>query len=210
MNCVELRDSLIEIEDASSAEQRAHLRTCPDCSALVEDLNSIAATAIELRGADEPSPRVWKSVETALRREGLIRPQHAGHSLLPFLAHPAAAVRWMIPAAAVLLLAIGIYLRPHSTPRQLPLDNSASSPRFDSDVQLAGLNDDDLLQEIGQQTPALQAQYTENLQRVNQYIQDARSVVAADPNDEEARRSLMEAYQQKAMLFQLALDRSLP
>jgi hypothetical protein len=34
--------------------------------------------------------------------------------------------------------------------------------------------------------------------------------VEADPNDEEARRSLMEAYQQKAMLFDMAMDRSLP
>jgi len=56
----------------------------------------------------------------------------------------------------------------------------------------------------------VQAQYTNNLQHVNQYIQDAQSVVAANPNDDEARRSLMEAYQEKAMLFELAMDRSLP
>jgi len=73
----------------------------------------------------------------------------------------------------------------------------------------SGLNDDDLLQGISQQSPALQAQYTDNLRRVNEYIQDEKSSVAADPNDEDARSSLMEAYQQKAMLFQLALDRSL-
>ncbi len=79
-----------------------------------------------------------------------------------------------------------------------------------SDAMIAGLNDDDLLQEIAQQSPALKAEYTENLRHVNEYIQDARNVVAADPNDEEARRSLMEAYQEKAMLFELALDRSLP
>jgi hypothetical protein len=56
----------------------------------------------------------------------------------------------------------------------------------------------------------VKAQYTDNLRRVNEYIQDAKSVVAANPNDEEAHRSLMEAYQQKAMLFELAMDRSLP
>ena len=66
------------------------------------------------------------------------------------------------------------------------------------------------MQEVSAQTPALQAQYAENLRRVNEYIQDAKSVVAANPNDEEARRSLMEAYQEKAMLFDLAMDRSLP
>jgi predicted kinase len=67
-----------------------------------------------------------------------------------------------------------------------------------------------LWQEVADESPALQAQYADNLRRVNQYIQDAKSVVADNPNDDEARRSLMEAYQQKAMLFELAMDRSLP
>ena len=56
----------------------------------------------------------------------------------------------------------------------------------------------------------MKAEYTDNLQRVNEYIKDAKTDVDADPNDQEARRSLMEAYQEKAMLFELALDRSLP
>jgi hypothetical protein len=34
--------------------------------------------------------------------------------------------------------------------------------------------------------------------------------VEANPDDEEARRSLLEAYQEKAMLFDMAMDRSLP
>jgi hypothetical protein len=45
---------------------------------------------------------------------------------------------------------------------------------------------------------------------LNDYIRDSQSVVNENPNDEEARRSLMEAYQQKALLFELAMDRSLP
>jgi len=77
------------------------------------------------------------------------------------------------------------------------------------DASIAGLDDDDLLAEVAQQGPALQAQYSENLRHVNEYIQDAKSTLAANPNDEDARRTLMEAYQEKAMLFELALDRSL-
>jgi histidinol-phosphate/aromatic aminotransferase/cobyric acid decarboxylase-like protein len=87
--------------------------------------------------------------------------------------------------------------------------NTVRAPKVVSDAALAGLNDDDLLQEAGQQSAALRAEYADNLRRVNQYIEDAKNIVAADPNDEEARRSLMEAYQEKAMLFELALDRSL-
>ena len=33
MNCLELQQSLAEVEDGSGVEQRAHLRSCPSCSA---------------------------------------------------------------------------------------------------------------------------------------------------------------------------------
>jgi hypothetical protein len=223
MNCVELQTSLSEMEDASSAartpEQRAHLKACRECSDLVAELNLIAATAIELRGANEPSPRVWNSIEIALRQEGLIRPQRASRSLLPAFSSRWGWARWALPVAAALLITVGVYVRQHSLAQQLangmnkPVVTGSISGNASgdgSDVAIAGLNDDDLLQEIAQQSPAMQAQYTDNLRHVNQYIQDAKNVVAANPNDDEARRSLMEAYQEKAMLFELAMDRSLP
>jgi hypothetical protein len=207
MNCVELQASLSEIEDARSTEQQAHLKTCPGCSSLVADLNLIASAAIELRAAEEPSPRVWNTIEIALRQEGLIRPQRASRSLLPSLSSRWAWARWMVPAAAALLIAVGVYVRQHSPSE--PLARVTTPPPAVSDMA-AGLNDDDLLQEVAQLSPAVKAQYADNLQHVNEYIQDAKSVVAANPNDEEARRSLLEAYQEKAMLFELAMDRSLP
>ncbi len=77
MNCVELQQSLAEAEDVSSLEQRAHLDACPACSELLRELNLIVAAASQLQEADEPSPRVWNSIEFALRQEGLIRPQRA-------------------------------------------------------------------------------------------------------------------------------------
>jgi len=78
------------------------------------------------------------------------------------------------------------------------------------DVALAGLNDNELLQAVSDQTPVAQEQYQDNLRRVNAYIQDAKMNVEASPDDEEARRSLMEAYQEKAMLFEMAMDHSSP
>jgi hypothetical protein len=219
MNCIELQASLAETDDGSglgrTSEQRAHLKTCPECSALVAELDLIASSAIELRAADEPSPRVWNSIEIALRQEGLIRPQirqqRPSRSLLPSLGSRWAWARWALPVAAAVLITVGVYVRQHSLVQQLARDTApAAVPNEVSDVAIAGLNDDDLLLEAAHQSPAMQAQYTDNLRRVNQYIQDAKGVVAANPNDEEARRSLMEAYQEKAMLFELAMDRSLP
>ena len=209
MTCVELQESLAENESGSSAEQRDHLRNCPECAKLVAELLVIACSAGDLRAAHEPNPRVWKSIEASLRREGLIRPQRRNLSLLPSLGSQWSWARWMAPAAALLLVSLGIFLRQHSQTTDSGAQNIATPAPIVSDAAVAGLNDDDLLQEVGLQSPALQEQYADNLRHVNQYIQDAKNIVAADPNDEEARRTLMEAYQEKAMLFELALDRSL-
>lgn len=212
MTCVELQESLTENENATSAAQRAHLKNCPECSALVAELLVIACAAGELRAAHEPSPRVWNNIHLALKQEGLIRPQALGRSLLPSFSSSWAWTRWALPVAAALLITVGIVVQQRRPAQQLAGSYSvqpAATP-VGSDLEIAGLNDDDLMQELSQQAPALQAQYTENLRHVNEYIQDAKNSVAANPNDEEARRSLMEAYQQKAMLFELALDRSLP
>jgi hypothetical protein len=216
MTCVELQQSLAEIEDGSTAEQQAHLRTCPSCSVLVEELALIVGSAPALLETEVPSPRVWNSIEMQLRREGLIRPQPAKPA--PSLSLAAAAsssrwgwARWAVPAVALLIL-VGIYVKQHS-PISSEVAVESQSP-ITSPVKLAGLNaglnDDELLQEISSRTPAMKEQYVDNLRQVNNYIADAQRIVDADPYDQEARRSLMEAYQQKSMLFELAVDRSLP
>ncbi len=212
MTCVEMQESLAENESGSTAAQRAHLKDCPECTALVAELLVIACAAGELREAHEPSSRVWNSIEMALRREGVIRPQSAGRSLLPSLSSSWGWARWALPAAAILLVTVGIAVRRHAPSPDLAANPYAAPVAVtgaDSDLQVAGLNDDDLLQEVAEQAPALRAQYSDNLRTVNQYIRDAKSSVDANPNDEDARRSLMDAYQEKAMLFELALDRSL-
>jgi hypothetical protein len=145
-----------------------------------------------------------------LRQEGLIKPQNSRHSLLPSFGSSWGWSRWLVPVAALLLVTAGIYLRQYSAGPSIASSQQPKASAQASDAMIAGLNDDDLLQGISQQSPALKATYADNLRRVNEYIHDAKSTVDADPTDEDARRSLMEAYQQKAMLFELALDRSLP
>jgi hypothetical protein len=203
MNCVELQQSLAEAEDVSSWEQRTHLRECPACSTLVRELNLIAAAASQLQEADEPSPRVWNSIEFALRQEGLIRPQRA---LVPSFGERWGAARWLVPAAAMLLLALGIYLR-----REALLNQPVSEVMVTTPVaNVSDLNDDELMQEVAENEPGMKTQYAENLRQVNESIRDAQGLVDESPNDAEARRSLMDAYHQKSMLFEMAMDRSLP
>ena len=204
MTCIELQESLAEVEDGSTAEQRAHLRNCPACSALVKDLNLIITAAAGLQDADEPSPRVWNSIEIQLRREGLIRPQRSGslaHSLLAGWGG-----RWLVPAAVAMLVFAGFFVRDRMKVNDFAQQATLTVPSaIESD-----LDDNDLMQEVSDDAPAMRAQYQENLQRVNESIRDAQSLVEESPNDEDARRALMDAYQQKSILFQLAMDRTLP
>ena len=207
MNCVELQQSLAELEDSSTPEQKTHLRACPECSALLKELNLIVAAAGTLQAGDEPSPRVWNSIEIALRQEGLIRPQNAGRRQpVPSFSARWGAARWLVPAAAMLLLAVGIYERRQALPNLPPQATTVVPPA----VNASGLNDDDLIQEVALNEPTMQGAYEENLRRVNESIRDAQIVVNENPNDEDAHRSLMDAYQQKSMLFEMAMDRPMP
>jgi hypothetical protein len=200
MTCMELQQSLAEVDDGSTVEQRAHLMECPECSALVKELDLIIAAAGQLQGADEPSPHLWTSILGSLREEGLIRPQRRVQPISSFSTRWGSA-RWLVPAAAMLLLSLGIYLRRESAPASLPLPVATTVP-----ANTNGLNDEDLLQEVAESTPAMKAQYEDSLRQVNQSIREAQGVVDESPNDQDARRSLMDAYHQKAMLFEMAMD----
>ncbi len=205
MDCVQLQQSLAEVEDGSSREQQAHLRACPACSALVRELQMIIFAAGELQEADEPSPRVWNTIEATLRQEGLIRPSRSVHFLPSFVERWGAA-RWLVPAAAMVLIAVGIVVHRQANPAPVAQQAAVILPANN----LGGLNDDDLLQEVAANSPSLRGQYEENLRRVNESIRDAQVLVDESPNDSDARRSLMDAYHQKSMLFEMAMDRPLP
>ena len=206
MNCVELQESLAEVDDGSAVEQQAHLRSCAACSTLVKELDLIIAAAGELQAADEPSPRVWNSIEIALRQEGVIHRPSATTPLIPSFVARWGAARWLVPAAAMLLLSLGIYLRRQVQAPPVTQEASVTSPASSA----ADLDDAAVMQEVALHTPSLKTQYEENLRQVNQSIRDAQGAVDESPNDQDARRSLMDAYEQKSMLFEMATDRSLP
>src|SRR5215468_4915588 len=153
MTCVELHESLVDNETGSSAEQQAHIKTCSECAKLVADLLVIAYSAGDLRAVHEPHPRVWKSIEATLRREGLIRPQRRSLSLLPSLGSQWSWARWMAPAAALLLISLGIYLKQNSQSLKDPSPETTADVTRPAEIvpdATAGLNDADLLQEIAQ------------------------------------------------------------
>ncbi|HVO80114.1 MAG TPA: hypothetical protein VMT28_05255 [Terriglobales bacterium] len=177
------------------------------------DLDVIAEEARSLQAVDEPSPRVWNSIEIALRQEGLIRQPQRDPAVIPRSWVWTRA--WLLPVAATFLVAAGMLIYQRVPNQTAAPGQSASNPGF-----LAGLpsvmthgaspEDEELLDTIASRAPAMRATYAANLQSVNDYIRDAEESVKSDPNDEQAQQYLMSAYEQKAMVYEMALDRSLP
>ncbi len=223
MTCAEFQAVLPDLlEDGGGADQRTHLALCPACSELVSEINIISRQAPLLRASDEPSPRVWNSIEIALRQEGLIR--EPGATLVPASTNSLRhwAVAWLLPATAAFLLTFGLlrYERPLTPPQNAaqsmpaPAESPvpAVSPAASTSTGLsADLNEDkQLLEEVGSRSPAMRASYEKELRHVNEYIRDAEQSAKAHPEDEAAQQYLMNAYEQKAMVYELAVDRSLP
>jgi hypothetical protein len=201
MNCAEFQRGLPYIIDGSgSAEEDEHLRTCKVCADLVQDLRYIAEQAKLLVPMEDPSPRVWNGISKSLEREGLVKPAPARRGLL---GPQRQSWGWMIPVAAVLALAVGISLwRAHTasqavTSNQASIQPAAVAADVDSD-------DQQVLDQLAQVQPALKADFEKNLHSVNAYIRDAKNTLQENPDDNEAKQYLMQAYEQKAILYEMA------
>jgi hypothetical protein len=219
MNCLQFQEILPDVIDGDrSAEQEAHLRSCAACAELVAELNLIAGEARQLQEFADPAPRVWNSIEIALRQEGLIRDPQLGPALVPPLKR-GWGFNWLAPVMALLLLSVGVFVYqknargtqpvvqgPPETPTTVAKVTTRSNPRMGNTSK----EDQQLLEAVGSRAPAMQAAYASSLQNVNDYIRDAEESAQADPNDEEAQQVVMDAYEQRATIYEMALDRSLP
>lgn len=218
MNCVEFGRVLPEyLEGGHTPEQQAHLDSCSACASLTADLNWIASEAPLLRAAEEPAPRVWDALDAQLRREGLIRePGVSRPSLSDFFFRWRTA--WLVPVAAALVIAAGIKLfHPPSVGDNAPLAKQGpasapqvtpSSPSRHAVSTAMSREDQQVLNSVRSRPPAQLASYQSELQSANSFIQDAQEQVKNDPNDFYAQQLLMNAYAQKQMLYQLAVDRN--
>ncbi len=206
MNCGEFEQVLPDyLEGSQNPDQQAHLKTCSACSDLLADLNLISSQAVLLRESDEPSPRVWNLLESQLRREGLIHapamPRPSWHESLQRW-----RAAWLVPVAAAMIIAVGIKLY-HPTRAG---DNATVARQIAPITVTPKISAEDtaLLSTVAARPPAQRASYRADLDRANAFIRDAEQSVRNDPNDVYSQQLLINAYEQKQMLYDLAVDRS--
>lgn len=210
MTCQEFQRVLPELEGGRSFEADEHLRMCSRCWDLVSDLDAISQQARLLQASEEPSPRVWNSIEITLRQEGLIRQSQQDRPLRQWTGW---RFRWLAPVAAALLLVSGFILRQHrGGPSQLTARSVAlTGPGTGNPlISQAGGDEDQLLNVVSARAPALRAGYVSDLRAVDDYIRDAESSAHDNPNDEIAQQYLTNAYEQRAMVYEIGMARSLP
>ena len=213
MTCAEFQAVLpYIIDNGGNAEQQEHLRQCAVCSDLVADLKYIAEQAKLLVPMMEPSGKVWDGIKSSLQREGLVRNSARGSLLGSIPLTRWGPGNWLIPIAVAVCVAVGLFYYQNRTAPPSAQSSAGNAVVATTPVQFASMSeaqDQQVLSELAVHAPALGPAYRQELQRVNAYITDARGLVASNPDDEDSRQALLEAYQQKAMLYNMAMQHSL-
>lgn len=209
MTCAEFQRALPYIfESGGKADEEEHLRGCAVCSGLVQDLKYIAEQAKLLLPMRDPSPTVWAGIQQSLEREGLVRPSGNMVRLRPeALKSPKWSWTAVAAVAALVLVGIALLLRHNQgTPQQAAVDQNKAAAPATSAVPSA--SDQEVVRAVAERSPDLRATYENSLRDVNDYIQRAQKTVDENPDDLDANEQLMRAYQQKAMLYDMALTRA--
>ena len=201
MTCAEFQKVLpYIIETGGSTEEDLHLRECPVCSDLVQDLKYIAEQAKLLVPMEDPAPRVWDGIRGSLEREGMIKPARARGRLL-------GPIPWIGALGVIILAAFAVFLLERGR-QQRQVSQADDQPPTAAPVSLNTIatqqDDEQLLQQVAQKRPASRASYENSLKQVNASIADTKKRLEQEPDDGDARQSLNRAYEQKSMMYELA------
>jgi hypothetical protein len=206
MQCKEVelvlsQEGFVPVPDAA----RAHLAGCSSCKNFIADLTALVATAHLLPAEVEPPRRVWNSLRAQLEQEGIIRSaeQRSWWTGFSEFFRPrvlaTSAVGLLIAAAAALQIE-----RPAAQPTEAR--NAYDSVYEDTSLTL---NNDEAhlpaMQLAG--TSDVDVSLRQNLDIVDKFIVDCEQRVKEQPQDDLAREYLTGAYQQKAELISVMMER---
>ena len=192
-----------------SPDARAHVESCPRCSALLQDMNVIAAAAREWGQVEfDPPPRVWNALRARIAAEGLERQSSAGvwqrvTALLRPIPRPVLAGGYL---AVLVALVFGLSGPVHdhiNQQRWLAATQETSTPLS------AQLNtvESGTVSAIPVSDPVVTASLHQNLAIVDNYITLCEKTVREEPQNAVARDYLYDAYQQKANLLSQMSER---
>jgi hypothetical protein len=209
MQCHELEQYLEQqAGDPLPEAAAAHLNACGPCRALVADLEAIEAAAGQFSAEEaEPPERVWMALREQLESEGLIRstvkvgwlPGWFGVMLRPALA----GVYLAVLLTAAVLVATQLKLPPSQQSANVAgLQSAAASLHTQlNTVETRAVS------AIRQNDPAVTASLRQNLDIVDNAIALCEKSFHDEPQNELAREYLYAAYQQKAELLAMMVDR---
>jgi anti-sigma factor RsiW len=203
------------LEPELQEELDVHLRQCPSCRALEEDLAAMKGAAAELPDYT-PRAEVWTALSQRLAGELAARPRPVW-----------TGTRVALAMAATLVLAVSasVWLLRGPAPAQAPQASAAQAG-----APAAGViqSKEDLVQDVdehlriaeehylkaivgleqvvksGESTldPALAATLQKNLGVIDQAATESREAIKAQPNNQLAQASLFEALRQKVALLE--------
>ncbi len=202
-------DSWLDGNPPSDAE--AHLRNCPNCRSLIDDLKAIRTEASSWSTEEvEVPPRIWISLRSHLEHEGLIHENRLAEPAKTtwFGGWLAAVPRPALAGAYLTLLIAGAFALSRPMNKQsneaLWLADSRDST-LPLHAQLVA--EQDSFASFNNANPVVTASLNKNLAIVDNYIALCEKSVQEEPQNEVARDYLYEAYQQKADLLAQMTER---
>lgn len=211
------------LDREASGALDAHLATCADCRAHLEDALRLQAE-LRLIGAEGPASRTWDRI--ALRLAADPEFERAASRALAASSTPRRDWRW-VALAATLLLVVGASLfglrrslgpatmappasdvAGRAAPAQAGGDDLVSA--IEGELDLAAKHYENAiagLEKVASESdtpidPMVMATVRSNLEIIDQAIDDSRQALRTDPSSQIAQESLFDAFRRKVALLQ--------
>jgi anti-sigma factor RsiW len=195
-----------ELTGEARAELDRHVAACPDCLALLADLEEIARVSDDLP-VHTPRPQVWSRIRSGLAQDQAARPR-------PFWT----GARVMLAMAATLVVGVGASLWVLRAPALAPAGTQAAVTQSGTDLvqdvdehlriadahyeqAIAGL-EKVVTSDQAALDPAVAQTLQKNLGVIDQAIRESREAIQTQPHSELAQTSLFEALRQKVALLE--------
>jgi hypothetical protein len=222
MSCHVLERILEREPDGPLPEAVAiHLDGCADCQALEADFGAIGAAALELAQEEVAPPEwLWTRIRAELKAEGRIRePENARESVRAgwWTAFQRPAIAGAVLGVSLIVAGLfgmgGVATQAPTSAALEPTSANLVSEQAEAqavDSQTAGSLDasEATIDSLPQRDPQVAEELHHDLGEIDNFIAVCEKSVQQQPDNEMAREYLYDAYQQKAQLLAVAMDRS--